>query len=89
MSLMINFQEEDIGILLLNKIAVWVCDSGSGQTGLDRWCWINLKGNNRHYLKIVSAYQHCGNYSTPSGVLSNVNKEQQSSYRARGVITDL
>ena len=52
--------EVGTGILEFEKITGWVSEPGADRTGLGRWWWINIKGNNGDILRIVCDYQHYG-----------------------------
>ena len=40
-------------ILEFDTIKVWVSELGTDRTGMGRWCWIKLNGNNGHMCRIV------------------------------------
>ena len=57
-------QEVVTEILEYDKILGWMSDLVTYRAGMGRWCWIKMKGNNRHICSIFWEYHPCGNTST-------------------------
>ena len=69
-------QEGGTDILSFVTIVDWVSDSRIDCTGLVRWCWIKIKGENCHICRIVLSYQLCVKPTTSTMVLVNLYYQQ-------------
>ena len=47
-------------ILDFDKFSLWLTESVIDSTEIERWCWINLKGNNGLIYRTVSTEKPCG-----------------------------
>ena len=50
-------QEGDTVILEFDTIVEWVLELVMYNTGMGRWCWIKMKGDNGNICRIFCAYQ--------------------------------
>ena len=75
-------QEGVTEILEYDKILGWMSDLVTYRAGMGRWCWIKMKGNNRHICRIFWAYHPCGKTSTQSIGVGTLYYQQRRYHRA-------
>jgi len=54
-----GFQPGGMAIVVLNEWAHWATRPGDDTTGLGRWSWVRLRGQENHHLRIVAVYCPC------------------------------
>ena len=72
-------------MILRDKLAPWVKDSGVDPSGLGRWSWYLLEGTEGHQTRVISAYAPCGSTASNSATYY----QQQARYiKIKGLKTN-